>query len=247
MTLVNIFGLAFLAVFLILIIYYATGDRKLALTNFREIKAFSTLRRAVGLALEAGSRIHLSIGRGNVIGPQSAIGFQSLSILNRINQFTAPSDRPTITSSGEGAWMVLSQDTMRSTSQAVDAPFDQTQGRLTGLTPFPFAAGALDITLNEEVATNVLVGNFGGELALITEAGERGGILNIGGTDNIPGQAIMFTATHEPLIGEEVFAGGAYMGAGDTHIASLRAQDILRWVLIVIVLVGAALKLIGVL
>jgi hypothetical protein len=247
MTLVNIFGLVFLFVFLVLIIVFSTGDRKLALTNFREIKAFSSLQKAVGLAVEAGSRIHLSIGRGNVIGPQSAIAFLSLSILERINTVTATSDRPILVSAGDGAWLVLSQDTIRATSQAVDVAFEPAQARLTGLAPFPFAVGALDIALYEGVETNVLVGNFGGELALISDAGERSGSLNIGGTDSIPGQAIMFAATHEPLIGEEVFAGGAYMGAGVSHTASLRAQDILRWALIAIIGLGAVLKLVGIL
>lgn len=247
MTLISIVGLVFLLIFLILIIVYATGDRKLSLTNFREIKAFSQLQRAVGFSVEAGARLHLSIGRGKVIGPESAIALLSLRMLERISRFTAASDRPTVASAGEGAWVVLSQDTMRTTAQANDVQFNPAMGRLTGLTPFAYAAGALDIALNEEVGTNILVGNFGGEVALITEAGERAGSMNIAGTDSVPGQAILFAATHEPLVGEEVFAGGAYMEAGPSHTASLRAQDILRWVLIAIIIIGAILKLVGIL
>jgi hypothetical protein len=50
----------------------------------------------------------------------------------------------------------------------------------------------------------------------------------------------------EPLIGEEFFAGGAYLGAGPAHTASLRMQDILRWVVVSLIVLGAILKLTGV-
>jgi hypothetical protein len=48
------------------------------------------------------------------------------------------------------------------------------------------------------------------------------------------------------LIGEELFAAGAYVGAGATHEASLQVQDILRWLVILAILGGALLKLAGV-
>jgi hypothetical protein len=51
----------------------------------------------------------------------------------------------------------------------------------------------------------------------------------------------------EPLIGEELFAAGAYIEAGPLHAASLRVQDILRWLIIIIILVGGLLKMAGLL
>ena len=57
---------------------------------------------------------------------------------------------------------------------------------------------------------------------------------------------MLFVAAQDPLIGEELFAAGAYLGAGRSHAASLTVQDILRWVLILFLLGGAALKMLGV-
>ena len=39
---------------------------------FREIPAFARLRKAIGLAVEEGSRLHISLGRGGLTTPQSA-------------------------------------------------------------------------------------------------------------------------------------------------------------------------------
>ena len=97
-----------------------------------------------------------------------------------------------------------------------------------------------------QVSANVMAGHFGSEAILITDAGERAGSVTIAGTDSITGQAVLYAAAHEPLIGEEVFAGGAYLNAGPLHLASLRAQDVFRWVMIVVILVGAFARFVGI-
>jgi len=42
-----------------------------------------------------------------------------------------------------------------------------------------------------------------------------------------------------------VFAVPAYLRGGDAYIASLRAEDVLRWVLIGALVVGSILQLLG--
>ena len=66
------------------------------------------------------------------------------------------------------------------------------------------------------------------------------------GSESIVGQAVIYVTASDPLIGEEVFAGGAYLGAGPMHEASLHAQDIMRWVVIALILAGSAIKLLGI-
>ena len=58
--------------------------------------------------------------------------------------------------------------------------------------------------------------------------------------------AFFISACDYTLIGEELFAAGAYLGAGASHVASLTVQDILRWVVILALLGGAAVKLVGI-
>jgi hypothetical protein len=120
-------------------------------------------------------------------------------------------------------------------------------GQLSGLTPFSYAAGTLSIIHDEDVSTNVLLGSFGSEVALINEAGERSGSLTLAGTDNVAAQSVIYASAHEPLIGEETYASGAYLGVGRVHVASLHAQDILRWVLAGAIVIGSILKLVGIL
>jgi len=242
-------GLIFLIVFVVLMVVLAVIGQRFPARTLREIPAFHRLRRAVGLAVEAGTRLHISIGRGNMVGMQTASALIGLTMLERIARAASISDQPPVATSGDGVLAILTQDTLHKTYRNIGAEsrYELTSGRLTGVTPFSYAAGAMPIIREEQVSANVLAGHFGSEVALIAEAGERSGSLTIAGSDSLSAQAILFAAAQEPLIGEELFAGGAYLGAGALHAASLHTQDILRWVLVLVMVIGAILKIAGVL
>jgi hypothetical protein len=246
-TLSGLLGLAFIIIFAGLMILFLVAGRSRPGINLRRIEAFTKLRRAIGLAVEAGSRLHISIGQGGVIGPKGASAFIGLSILERLARSASTGDDPPVATAGEGVLGTLAQDTLRGTYQRIGLgeQFDATLGRVTGLTPFSYAAGVMPLVSDENTGANVLAGHFGSEIALITDAGERSDNLTLAGTDNLPAQSVLFATAHEPLIGEELYAGGAYLKAGSMHDASLRVQDILRWVLVAVIVLGVIVKLFG--
>ena len=92
----------------------------------------------------------------------------------------------------------------------------------------------------------VLFFTMGARSALIADAAERTGSMTLAGSENLTAQAVFYACTEEPLIGEELYAAGAYLQAGAIHNASLMTQDIFRWLLIVAILAGAAARLVGV-
>jgi hypothetical protein len=241
-------GLVIVIVFAGLMIIFTVAGRKFPGRNLREISAFTRLRRSVGLAVEAGTRLHISLGRGGIIGPESGPALAGFSILDRITRAASISDRPPVATSGDSILSILSQDTLRGTYRAmgVEHEYKPSSAQLTGLTPLSYAAGAMPVIRDGQVSANLLVGHFGSEVALLTDAGERAGSITIAGTDSLPGQAVLFAASQDPLIGEELFAGGAYLNAGPLHIASLRTLDVFRWALVVVILIGAFARLVGI-
>ncbi|MBA4379826.1 MAG: hypothetical protein C0393_03940 [Anaerolinea sp.] len=215
---------------------------------FREIPAFARLQKAIGLAVEEGSRLHISLGRGGLTTPQSAAELAGLEMLRRVAELTSASDRPPVATSGDGAVAILSQDALQASKQAVlSSGYDVTAARLAGLTPFSYAAGTLPVMRDEEVSANILIGNFGVEVALLTDAAERENSSSLAASDNLPAQAILYASAQDALIGEELFAAGAYVKARPFHTASLIVQDNLRWLVVIAILVGAILKLAGLL
>ena len=214
---------------------------------FRRIEAYERLNRAVGLAVENGTRLHISLGRGNLFTTQGGSALAGLALLRRLVEKTSVSDRPPIATSGDAALAILSQDTMLSGYRAAGAEeqYRFSTGRLTGLAPFSYAAGTMPLARDENVSASVVMGNLGAEAALVAESADRENNSLIAASDNLSAQAILYASAQDPLIGEELFAGGAYTGAGATHEASLNAQDILRWLVILSILAGSLLKLVG--
>ena len=217
--------------------------------SFRNIRAFTRVRRAVSLVVEDGTRLHVSLGSASVLTPAGASALAGLALLRRLSEITSISDRPPVATTGSGELNMLAQDTLRTAHEAVavDQHFDMKQARLTGFTPFSYAAGVMPSIPDENISTNVLIGNFGPEVGLLVEAADRQNTLVIAASDSLPAQAVLYAASAEPLIGEELFAAGAYVQAGATHSASLVVQDVLRWLIIVALIAGAALKLVGIL
>jgi Domain of unknown function (DUF6754) len=231
------------AVLLLVFIYL----RRKSPAVLRRIEAYERLNRVVGLTVENGTRLHISLGRGNLFTERGASALAALAMLRRLTERTSMSDRPPIVTSGDASLSILSQDTLQAGYRAAGAE-DQyrfSTGRLAGLTPFSYAAGTIPVTRDEAVSANVIIGDFGSESALMVEAADREDSNLIAASDNLSAQSILYAAAQDPLIGEELFASGAYVGAGVSHEASLQVQDILRWLIILAILGGAFLRLMG--
>jgi len=214
---------------------------------FRELAALLRVRRSAGLAVEDGTRIHISLGRGGLLTNQGAAGLAGLALLRQLGEQTSTSDRPSLATSGDPVLTALSQDTLETAYQAVGAEelYEPTSGRLAGLTPFSYAAGTMPTVRGERISTNILIGDFGPEAALIADAVERENAVLVGAASDPAAQAILFAVTQEPLVGEELFAAPAYVGKDAAHRASLQTQDVLRWIVIAALLLAPVAYFLG--
>jgi hypothetical protein len=241
-----ILGLVLILLAAVLMFVFSLPQRGRSRVVLRPLRPMQRLRRAIGLAVEDGSRLHITIGKASIVSPLNASALVGLSTLERIGILSSISDRPPVVTSGEGTLAILSQDTLRAAyriSNALDQ-YDPAQARLAGPTPFSYIAGALPVVQDDRVSANILVGNFGPEVGLLTEAADRQDVFTLAASDAFAAQAVMYASAQEPLIGEELFAVPAYLQAGSIHQASLRAQDVLRWVVIVGLIVGAVMTFI---
>jgi hypothetical protein len=241
-------GLALLVVAFLLLLAMTFIKRKRP-AAFRDIPALNRLRKSAGIAVEEGTRLHVSLGRGSLLGQNGATGLAGLSLLRQVSEQASISDRPTISSSGDATLAILSQDTLSAAYKASGAEelYDPANGRLTGLTPFSYAAGTMSLIRTEQISTNVLIGDFGPEAALLVDAADRENALTLGAASDPAAQAVLFATASDPLAGEEPFAATAYTGRDASHRASLQVQDVLRWLIIVALLGTAAAKLAGLL
>ncbi len=246
MDLKTILGVAIVLLGVGLIFFFGVIQRNRG--GLRPIQSFTRLSRALGLAVEEGKRLHISIGKSGIHHQEGAASLAGLSTLERVAQLSIVSDNPPLATSGDPQLAILSQDTLKAAYRSNNAleQHDADRGRLTGITPFSYVAGVLPIVHDENISAHILVGNFGPEIALVNEAAERENAFTLAATDSMPAQAVLYAAAQEPLIGEELFAVPAYLQANPFHLASLRTQDVLRWVISGLIVAGCVLKILGI-
>lgn len=240
------FGLIFVC-FALILGYMRLGERG-PRPSFRRIKAFQEMHKQIEQSVEDGTRLHISLGRGGLLGPQSAAAFAGLSILREAARIASDSDKPPIATAGEGILTLLAQDTLRNSFKAanISENYHHRLAQLRGLSPLAYAAGTLPLMVDGEVAASALVGSFGEEIALLTTpASQEHSSFTLAGSDSLSSQAILFASAEESLIGEEVYAAGAYLGEGQAEQASLRAQDMLRIVFVVLILILSLFNLVS--
>ncbi|MCJ7700331.1 MAG: hypothetical protein MUO62_02005, partial [Anaerolineales bacterium] len=187
MTITGLIGLIFILIFFGLIVILAVSGREGPGVELRQIPAFTKMRQSIELAVEAGSRLHISIGRGTITGPESAAAFVGLSMLEKMISSASTGDSPPVITTGDPVLAILAQDTLKSSYQEIGLidQYRPTYSQLTGVSPFSFAAGSIPVVRDKKSSTSILIGNFGMEVALITDGCERSGNLTLAGTDDI--------------------------------------------------------------
>lgn len=243
----ELLAVGFLLAFAILLIVRTGAERRWP-SSLRALPAFTALREAIERAVESGQRVHLSLGTGTLVGSESAPALAGLTAVTRAAELTQEADRRTIATSGSGAVAAASSDALRGALGGLGAGgrYHWTDARMLGPTPYSYIATLPTMLASDRVSVNVLLGHFGQEGALAADMAARTRGFVLAGSDSVPTQALFFVTADEPLVGEETFALGAYLGAGGMQRASLRVQDLLRAVLIVGILAGTLLRTLGI-
>ncbi len=230
------------------LILFFTFLRRGQWPTFRRLPALEALSADIGRSVESGTRLHLSLGNGSMYGPEASATLVGLAALSQIAKAGSVSDKPPLATSADGAVTLLSQDVYRVAfrHQRAEDRYDPLLGRIAGLGPLGYAAGTMHTAPDEDVTATFILGPQGREVALVAEAGSRRGDV-VGGTLDPVAQAVLYATADHPLIGEELFATGAYLKVNRAHAASVQAQDVMRWVVIAAAVALAVLGTVGIL
>ena len=235
-------GLILLILFGALVsVFFATfGRAGRKRPHFRAIPAFSMLRGQMGRAIESGRDLHVSIGTGGISGDDTATTLAGLAVAEYLAEEAAASGIAPIVSTSDATSAIVAEDALRRPyiRQGNLSDFPRGAARLPALGPMPYAAATMDMLNHDPVLTNIMSGTFGAEAALIDQAANNNELPQLFGAADPRALAVMATATDHLLIGEEMYAAKAYLRAQLPHLASLRAADVVRVVIVVLILLA---------
>lgn len=212
--------------------------------QLRALSGFDVLRGQLGRGVETGHPAHVSIGAGGIVGEDTLVTLAGAAIVDSLSQEAADTGAAPIVTTADGAALVLAQDMLRRpyARRGDMSGYDPIDVQALGLQPFQYAAGAMEFLAHSQPVSNVMIGSFGPEAGLIAEAGAKQELTQVAGSTDARALAVLQPFADHLLVGEEVFAAGAYLDRRPGQLARLRAQDWARVVLIIVIVVAAILR-----
>lgn len=226
----------------------ARAARRRQTLPLRALPAADGIPLLVGSAIEADRPVHVSLGSASIGGASTVLALAAAEAAYQIAAQAAVGSRPVLLTVSGTAALALGYGVLRRAYQQRDRldRFTRTSVRWLPATDrtLGFAAAASALA-GERAGGYVLVGGFGAEIALLLEAARRQGARSIAGSDQLEAQAIAYVLADHALLGEDVFALGAYAAPTPSaaQVGSLIALDTLRWLLIAGLLAASALVL----
>jgi hypothetical protein len=236
--------LLFTAAFLPAFYIFGRQVQKGKFPDLRPIQAFDAVRGVTARAIEAGRAVHISLGVGGINSDVTADSLAGLMLLDYLADQSAAAGAPPIITMANATTLPLAQDMIRR-SYGVDAEeASSAVNRVRWIAPesAAYAAGVMGILGGEAVDANVMLGSFGDEYLLMGEAASRRQITHVGGASDPNVLPFVFATADYTLMGEEMYATGAYLGRKPWHVGSLLAQDFMRWVIVIVIVALVVIK-----
>lgn len=237
-----------ITILLLFVLFLALTTRQLRLKRgglrLRPLNGFRRLGGEVGQAVESGQKLHISLGQGGIVSPATASSVAATQILEKLAKDSCANNTPPVVTVGDGTLLPLAENHIRnaySNANRLDQyQIEHAQFLAQGDDNYVFAAGVTNELTQNKVLSHVLAGRYGAEIGIMTGVASRQGVSQIIATDDLTALSIGTAVSDDLIVGEELFAAGAYLEGEPHQIASLRVQDIARWVIAATV-VGFAL------
>ena len=238
-------GLVVLLLLLPILFFLSSRARAGKAGRLRSLPALEKLPGLVGRSAETGQPLHLSVGVGGLGGTTTAETWAGLTLLGQLADEAAACDTPLIVTVADATVLPIAQDIVRRAYLRHGNPdgYESTQVRLIAPDPVAYAAGVMGLLERQPLTASVMVGSFGDEYLLMGETGARRGVRQLVGATDPRTLPLVYASADETLIGEEIFAGGAYTRKLPIQIGSLLTEDWARWIVIAAILVVAVFKI----
>lgn len=203
----------------------------------RRIRAIDAIDEAVGISVEKGRPVSFTTGMSSV-GP---LLYATLGILHHIARKVARFGSKIFVPCIDPEAYVLTESSVQLAYQKEKrlSVYDSTAVRFLASEQFAYASGYMGLIHREQVGAAFLMGSFAAESLILAEAGEQVGAMQVAGTVSNEQIPFFVTTCDYTLLGEELFAAGAYFSDDPVQTGSLRGQDLCKLILVLVIVVGA--------
>lgn len=244
----NIFGF-WMFVVVSAVILYVINLSKSGKFNvvLRRIAGLEAIEEAIGRATEMGKPVHFSPGLGDIIGTTAPETFAALQILSYVTNLSAKYDARLVVTIRMPNVFPLAQETVRQgflVSNKADMYKEDTV-RFISSDQDAYASGVVGFLYHDHAAASILAGLFMGEALLIAESGARIGAMQVAITASITQIPFFVAACDYTIIGEELFAAGAYLSGDKGRLGAIAGQDYFKLAVMATIILGTIMSSAG--
>jgi hypothetical protein len=202
----------------------------------RRIAGLTAIDEAVGRATEMGRPLHFSLGLGDL----EIITIQALAIAIHVIRLSIRFRNRVILTMNKPAVYAVAEEAVREAYQAEGRPEAYSPDDVRFLTDrqFAYAAAAVGIINREQVASNFMFGKFFAESLILAEAGNQVGAIQVAGTPTTTQIPFFVAACDYTIIGDEYYAGTAYLTREPVLLGSVVGQDRAKMLVMALIVLG---------
>jgi hypothetical protein len=225
-------------------IYRSTTQKKVP--QVRQPPAIMAIEEAMGRCVEMGRPMLFQTGIGD-ISDQGATHMAMLGVLAYTARMAAQKDANFIVTTPSPTLYPMAEGIVKDEYEAEGKAdrFNSEMVQFLSNNQMAYASAVLHLMQRENIGANIQIGFFQAENLITLEAAKDVGAINIGGavrTLRIPGMAI---GCDYFLMGEEVFAAGAFCRRDATQLGALLGQDIDKAIAFILILIGVVFSIFG--
>lgn len=218
-------------------LYFQYARRSARDIFIRRIPGVDAIEDAIGRSTEMGRPILYVTGIEDIQDIQTVA---SLLILGHVAKMTAEYDSEIKVCCTYPMTMVVAEEVVRQGYTNAGRPDAHKPDNVMFITSeqFAFAAAVNGMIVRDRPATNIYFGRFFAESLMLAETGFLTGAVQIAGTAEFTQLPFFIAACDYTLLGEELYAVSAYLSREPTLIAQLKAGDIVKATMMILIAVG---------
>jgi hypothetical protein len=228
-----------------LVLYFIYTARKGKTLFLRRIAGMDHVEEAIGRATEMGKPILYITG----LSDSSDIStIAAMTILGRVARKAAEYDTPLIVPCYDPIVMMVNQEIVKEAYTEAGRPDQYKEDNIFFVTQsqFGYVAAVDGIMMREKPATNFYMGYYFAESLILAETGAMSGAIQIAGTDAVTQLPFFITSCDYCLMGEELYAAGAYLSREPKLLGSIKGQDWSKFIAGIFILLGTLLAAAGI-
>lgn len=227
-----------------LVVLYVDAAKKGKKLYIRKIPGLNAIDEAVGRATEMGKKMLYIPG---ILSLSEIQTIASLSILGYVAKLSAVYGADLEVPNIDPLTFSAARENVKQAYLEAGKPDQFKEDMVTYITydQFAYAAAVTGKMVREKPATNFLIGAFFAESLILAETGQSTGAIQIAGTSYVTQLPFFVTTCDYTLLGEELFAASAYLSREPTLLGSIKAQDVTKAILLVVIALGIALLVFG--